>query len=886
MKKLLALVLALVMTLGLATVSSSAAYSDEADVSLNEAVDVMSAVGVFQGSDGKFSPKENLTREQAAKLIAYLDLGESAAEALPGVKAFSDVEATRWSAKYIAYCQDAGYIAGVGNGKFNPTGELTGYAFGKMVLCVLGYDADIEGFTGNAWSINVAKLMESNDIADGVSGAASATLTREQAAQYCLNALKATMVEYDTKGTSIEINGAKIATGASKAEDVYSSANYAHTIVGGDKDAGKWTLQLGEKLYKGDLKVTANLSSDDFQAPAKGWTYKNSSVGTYSDTPDATYTGKVTKGTIYTLLGKDVVDDLNDGNAKMYLAVDGAKSKFANNGSTTTATEWTNIGDEYIVKNSSAAAFNTGKGMITEVYIDDDGETVNGNSYALIKVIIKNIYLMQADADYNAKTEKLNVTDLSNKAGSGSLKAEDFAVEDFKEDDYILYTYANDKVQTIEKASTVSGKVETYKAADSVTLDGTKYSYSANFATVNQNTKDTTYEIGETATVVLDNQGNVIAIDETKTSNDDVVFVMNADKSGFDYVAKVVTVEGKKMTVTLDGDSIAKTGGAKLSTMSGDAANTAFQGKFYAYEVDGNEYKLTPYGKQNTVAATQVEGSNPATYEIKLNRVTTLAGKIANSSTVYIVNDGDDITLYTGVKNAPKTVIVAGATSTASVVYKNSDAIYVYVDCTDVESADSSNDQMIYLLKKAGTTPIVDSNKKEYVEAKALVDGVETTLKIKAGSAAATVASDAANLGKLYKNMTVDANGYITKLTPANDAKYVAIAFNNEDVFAYSDGSFAADQTDNNNDDTISGFVKTDSVHLVLFKPAANSTNELMDDADADYEIVDLSTFKALGTYTDGFTVKGSGYIVFNGTEQDSEIVDAYIGIVASSDAD
>ena len=172
MKKLLALVLALVMTLGLATVGASAAYSDAADVSLNEAVDVMSAVGVFQGSDGKFAPKENLTREQAAKLIAYLDLGENTAEALPALKVFDDVETTRWSAKYIAYCQDAGYIAGVGGNKFNPTGELTGYAFGKMVLCALGYDATIEGFTGNNWTLNVAKLMEKNDNADGIDSAA------------------------------------------------------------------------------------------------------------------------------------------------------------------------------------------------------------------------------------------------------------------------------------------------------------------------------------------------------------------------------------------------------------------------------------------------------------------------------------------------------------------------------------------------------------------------------------------------------------------------------------------------------------------------------------------------------------------------------------------
>ena len=69
MKKLLALVLALVMTLGLATVGTNADYSDADDISLEEAVDVMSAVGVFQGSDGKFSPKSVFTRGEALKMV-------------------------------------------------------------------------------------------------------------------------------------------------------------------------------------------------------------------------------------------------------------------------------------------------------------------------------------------------------------------------------------------------------------------------------------------------------------------------------------------------------------------------------------------------------------------------------------------------------------------------------------------------------------------------------------------------------------------------------------------------------------------------------------------------------------------------------------------------
>ena len=72
MKKLLALVLALVMSMSLVTISN-AAFKDADSIDYKEAVDVMNAVGVFVGDEkGNFNPKENLTRAQAAKIISYL----------------------------------------------------------------------------------------------------------------------------------------------------------------------------------------------------------------------------------------------------------------------------------------------------------------------------------------------------------------------------------------------------------------------------------------------------------------------------------------------------------------------------------------------------------------------------------------------------------------------------------------------------------------------------------------------------------------------------------------------------------------------------------------------------------------------------------------------
>ena len=152
MKKLLALVLALVMSMSLVTISN-AAYSDKADIDLKEAVDVLSAVGVFEGSDGKFDPKANLTREQAAKLVAYLQLSQKSADALVGGNKFTDVAANRWSAGYVDYCATTGVVAGVGNGQFNPTGSLTALQFGTYwpapasLLAELGENYGLDNYS-------------------------------------------------------------------------------------------------------------------------------------------------------------------------------------------------------------------------------------------------------------------------------------------------------------------------------------------------------------------------------------------------------------------------------------------------------------------------------------------------------------------------------------------------------------------------------------------------------------------------------------------------------------------------------------------------------------------------------------------------------------------
>ena len=253
MKKLLALVLALVMSMSLVTISN-AAFKDADSIDYKEAVDVMNAVGVFVGDEkGNFNAKENLTRQQAANIIAYHELASKAAHDLVGDATFTDVASTRWSAGFVGYCAQAGVVSGNGDGTFSPAGQLTALQFGKRLLVEIGYDAKAAGMVGTDWAINTSKLMAKTKLMDGIDGSVNQVLTREKAAQMCLNALEAPMVTYETKGSSIIVNGADINFGASVAKYETSTIAKDQNISSQKLTSGEYTVELGEKLYK-DLK--------------------------------------------------------------------------------------------------------------------------------------------------------------------------------------------------------------------------------------------------------------------------------------------------------------------------------------------------------------------------------------------------------------------------------------------------------------------------------------------------------------------------------------------------------------------------------------------------------------------------------------------------------
>ena len=196
MKKLLALVLALVMTMSLVTISN-AAFSDADKIDHSEAVEVLNTLGVINGMpDGSFAPAGNVTRAEMAKMISIIMLGNVDADAFKGtITDLTDING-HWGEGFIKYCYSQGIIAGRGDGTFAPNANVTAVEAAKMLLGAIGYNSDVQGYVGSDWAINVTRDAQLSGFYADLKGlTANKTLTRDEAAQMIYNAVDTGIVK-------------------------------------------------------------------------------------------------------------------------------------------------------------------------------------------------------------------------------------------------------------------------------------------------------------------------------------------------------------------------------------------------------------------------------------------------------------------------------------------------------------------------------------------------------------------------------------------------------------------------------------------------------------------------------------------------------------------
>lgn len=191
LKRVLSLVLALVMIVGVMAVASATEFTDQKEITHTEAVDTMNALGVILGKDdGSYDPTANITRGEMCTIIArILNSGKLPAVGSSSAYHFTDIE-THWARNYIEYCANLGIVAGRGDGTFDPNASVTGAEAAKMLMVAAGYQADFYGFVGKDWELNTNSIANQKGLYAQLGNLdTSAVLNRDNAAQMAFNAL-------------------------------------------------------------------------------------------------------------------------------------------------------------------------------------------------------------------------------------------------------------------------------------------------------------------------------------------------------------------------------------------------------------------------------------------------------------------------------------------------------------------------------------------------------------------------------------------------------------------------------------------------------------------------------------------------------------------------
>ena len=722
MKKFLSLALALVMCLSLVTISAGAKdFTDDSKITYGEAVDVVSAVGIVDGyTDGSFNPSATLTRGAAAKIITNMILGPTTAGKLTADAApFKDVPADHVFAGQIAYCASQGIINGYADKSFRPSGTVTGYQFMKMLLGALGYDSKIEVYTGDNWSINVAKRAGSVGLIDGNDGfVGTAAMTREEACLYAYNALQANMVEYETKGTTIVVGGVEISQGASSAKEVVNSAN-SETVKNDN------VMQFAERYFK---DLTIKDGTDDFGRPATVCKYKNNKIGTYAKKADATYTAEVKLGTIYSDLG--LTEKI-----------------------TASVTDNGDAAADVLVSKGNTAKLGA-NGVAVEVYYDSDAGTIDIAKITTYVGQVSSVKAATSTAD-----RSIVIANKSKTAPAGFKNS--FETEGFESDDIVLFTYANGEIQSVVKAESVDGELTGRTATKSATVGGTLYKYSDMM-----NTDVDGITMKSEVTLYLDSYGYAIWGEVSKAAASNYAYVLERKADSWDsgtIYAKLLLADGTVLSKVetkndMTGSPAALPAGTSKGTIVTYSKNSDDVYTLYSiaagtnYDADSLNGKTAKANFKLTkgTAAIDFDTTSASTYDV-----------YANSKTVFVVASGDasdpTYTAYTGIANVPS---ISGTTGIAYYCKNSGMLTFAVIDATS-GSVETDSKTVIFVDASTRSGESVNSDGDVYYNYKAVVNGEVTTIDVLKSLATTEFGSDAKTTDKLYTGVTYNSNNIV-----------------------------------------------------------------------------------------------------------------------------
>ncbi len=917
LKRVLSLGMTAAMISGLMVSAGAAGYTDVTAEDNVEAIEVLQTVGIMVGDEsGNFNPDQNVTRNEMAVIMS--NLMDYRVATYQGTSPFTDVPS--WAEPYVAACYANGIVAGTSATTFGGNDTVTAGQAALMLMKALGYFQYQSDF-GSDWLLATTQVGTRINLFDGVEAGVREAMTRNDVAQLVLNTLCSTLVDaennninVDTGNTSITLGNTKYyyrvdtkggssAAGGASSDPKYYAIDGDKYATGIDNATGR-TLELGEELYEGDLKRFTGVR-DTYGRPATEWKYKLDMVGTYTETPLASYDKKVSKDELYNLIGKTNIDRLSYySRPRLSVYANGVDVDFAPDGDILNAInngERVQRDADLFERNNSGAAGVSytnavaGNGVRTEVYLDGDGN---------VDIVYINTYLMKATNDYNADKGIINVevlTDPSMMNADGKvtvtqLSDDEFEnIKNFKEGDYILYTVGDNgkTVASVEAAKVVTGKVDAYSKGSYVTLDGTKYEYASKIEGAStasgvavKDSAGTEYRVGDTASIVVDNNGYVLYVDSAAVSLGNYVYIAEFDTtsnfSNTNVIALAYFSDGTVKEITLNQYENNKISYVNTTTAKDSNGYTITNG-WYAYSVNSSsQYNLfeaqdAKYVDEQSLETTKIEGGQAdfasgdghVWNENAKGWVSAHVDLLGNENSVLVVLDEDDeVTAYTGVKNFP-TITGATVKIHALVDHETGYVKVAYVDARKANIEDNAQESMTIFLKKTST--YIDTSDNEEVDVwSVIMDGEVKSIEVKDGNGVNNF-----TVGGVYYKLSTDKDGFYEdgKLFSSSGKQVLQNGAING-ILAVSGNSLKMGAAQ-------SYIVTSDTEIVVVMRPDADTYGQTAAEKLAGDQMIDKSaswesktvTGKQLdnmfGDYT---TVYGNWYVVR--TSSDSNVVE------------
>ena len=652
---------------------AGAAFTDSADIKVDtEVVDTLVSLGVVNGyDDGSFKPNGTVTRAEMAKMIYVLRTGNSDASAYNDDKtSFTDING-HWARGYIKYCQSLGIIAGKSNTIFAPNANVTAQEAAKMLLVTLGYDPQKAGLVGSSWASKTNALADEAGLLEDVNTSFTAACPRQYAAQLIYNTIFAkTVVLRDGEYTKYGYDNTPNPTVGEKYMGLIEytgtyegNSDVITTLKDGEIKVGTQTatFDMDNDLIGEEVTV---LFKDHKNGTANELDTKDTVFGVYATGETKVY--RLTKDDMQTPSNSDLGNGKIKFNDKTYEVVDGAYVA-ASGGTPASADTILNV--NYGASTVQATASQATKAGLAS-YFTNTLKKQSGDAIKFVCNSDNKIFRAYVTESKLAKVNSVN-SDKVSLSGVASIKFEDNNIySGIKKDDVVVVTtYFNssatsdDAYSVVEKAETVTGKLEGFKLTSSgavtkVTVAGTAYNVDketlASGLTDDAVTTLNNNNINDEVTLYLVN-GYVGAIDAPDTASD-YAYVEDANSNNgndgdlSEFKMKVILADGSEKTVTVDKDSkCTERGDTTNKIQKGDLVKYASINSSNVMDLDSVVYKNTA-GKDGTGAV--VYNKDTKTFDgVMTESDAVLFVKTTNDYYAYNLRSLNNITVDAGTKN-------------------------------------------------------------------------------------------------------------------------------------------------------------------------------------------------------------------------------------------